>query len=133
MKLKSFVTTHGTQLIVVSDGKQFYFYTDDETTAQIDFIYPFDNGEFESLYYYLLNTSKLIWKTFEPKEAYSASSDYDEYYDKELDNNGYFAMHNMSFSISRPTPDDNRLYIFNRQKMQSFVYDIRKVLSTDEH
>lgn len=82
----------------------------------VEDVYKFFNGLF-----------RIVWKDFNPKEANNFSSDYNEYYDKELDNNGYLAFHKTKcLTFYRPMPDNNRLYIFNKRRAESFIYDFEK-------
>lgn len=69
-----------------------------------------------------------VWPGIEPKEATSYASDYDEYYDKKLDNNGSLKL-NFNESILRVSQVayyESRVYKFNKRKMQSFLFDLEK-------
>ena len=69
-----------------------------------------------------------IWKDLKPKEATSEGSDYWEYYDRELDNNGYIYIKNgeMEFHLPAYHLGSIRCYKFNKAKVQSFIYDLEK-------
>jgi hypothetical protein len=61
-----------------------------------------------------------------PKEAQSEGADYYEYYDREFDNNGYLSIRDNALEIGRPILESNKLYQFNKKKMESFIYDFRE-------
>ena len=69
-----------------------------------------------------------VWKDLNPKEATSYGSDYWEYYDRELDNNGYLSIKNgeMEFELPAYHLGNIRCYKFNKAKVQSFIYDLEK-------
>lgn len=74
------------------------------------------------------------WSSFSPKEADSLSSDYDDYYDREFDNNGSLSIRKNEIKIEGPynQPKSNgervRLIKFNKRKFESFVYDLNQLL-----
>jgi hypothetical protein len=82
--------------------------------------------EFENFIVHLEDVSNKAWNNFAPKEADSLGSDYYEYYDKEFDNNGYLTVRDDWIFIERPTLDSPRFYKFNKRKMESFIYDLKR-------
>lgn len=129
VQAKTFATEDCGVLIIVSAGNNIIFFTDDDDTEGRDFIFNFDSVDFKLLYVYLSNLSFMKWPGFTPKNATSMSSDYDEYYDKELDNNGYMTIKKNRLDIARPSPDNTRLYVFTKATMQSFLFDMEKRLA----
>lgn len=89
-------------------------------------IFLFTDCEFKEFIEYIQFVSNQVWKNIIPKEAQSEASDYYEYYDKELDNNGYLMIGENNLSIERPSLESNRMYQFNKRKMESFLYDLQK-------
>ncbi|MBL4952180.1 hypothetical protein JK635_08135 [Neobacillus sp. YIM B02564] len=89
-------------------------------------IFRFTEKEFQEFVAYIQLASSKVWKNVTPKEAQSEASDFYEYYDKELDNNGYLRIGESHLLINRPSLESNRMYQFNKRKMESFLYDLRK-------
>jgi hypothetical protein len=92
-------------------------------------IFLFTDREFKEFIEYIQFVSNQVWKNIIPKEAQSEASDYYEYYDKELDNNGYLMIGENNLSIERPSLESNRMYLFNKRKMESFLYDLQKKIA----
>ena len=83
---------------------------------------------------YIKSEGSYCWDNINPKEANSLSSDYDEYYDKNLDNNGGLDLINSTkddginyLRFNAPSLTDNKLYQFNKRKFESFLYDLNKL------
>lgn len=82
-----------------------------------------------------------MWKNFEPTEAFSLGSDYGEYYDRKYDTNGGLRISREGKQLmidpsvngnlnNYPEIDDNentRIYQFNKQKLEAFIYDLKKL------
>ena len=66
-----------------------------------------------------------------PKEATSDRNDYWQYYDRELDNNGYLSIKNgeMTFELPAYHLGSIRCYKFNKAKVQSFIYDLENEIN----
>lgn len=112
-------------LTIESNKKNIIFKLENENLENAD-IY-FDDETKKELILYLEEISKGIWSDFEPKEAYSMSSDYNEYYDRKYDNNGYMRiLKGGGLSIEKPSYDCPYMYKFNKAKMQSFIFDLKK-------
>lgn len=88
------------------------------------FDFTFEPDEFKAFIQYLNDIIPDVWKNFQPKEANSLGSDYYEYYDRLLDNNGYLSIGDNNLKIEAPNLSTGRLYQFNKPKMQSFIYDL---------
>ncbi|MBO0961997.1 hypothetical protein J1P26_20025 [Neobacillus sp. MM2021_6] len=92
-------------------------------------IFNFNSTEFEEFTMCIQQMAKVSWKNIVPKEEQSEASDYWEYYDKELDNNGYLTLGTGHLSIRRPCSENKRIYQFNKRKMESFLYDLQKEMT----
>lgn len=90
--------------------------------------YDFSPEVYKSFVLYLFEQAKLSWPGIYPKECDSLGSDYYEYHDSKLDNNGYLTLFSSvpSISLSRPDVLSLKLYQFNKRKMQSFLFDLNK-------
>lgn len=94
-----------------------------------DFEYIFTPEGFVQFVNYIEEAANEAWVGIVPREAYSVGSDYYEYYDRKYDNNGYLTIIENGISIEAPWGSLDTLYQFNKSKMQSFIYDLRKKLS----
>ncbi|MED1125170.1 hypothetical protein [Bacillus atrophaeus] len=128
MNTRIFKTLDGPDLIVKSRRSAVIFEIDkNQDTNEYNLIMKFSPEDYKELMKYLEEASNKSWASLIPKEATSFGAEYFEYYDKELDNNGYlWTRENNTLSISRPSLDSTRLYQFNKKKMESFIYDFRK-------
>ncbi|MFD1884023.1 hypothetical protein [Paenibacillus wenxiniae] len=88
----------------------------------------FSADGFTELLQCIEQAARYVWSNIEPKEANSVASDYDEYYDKEFDNNGYLSIGKNVLNMDRPWSESDRFYKFNKAKMGSFIYDFKKRL-----
>lgn len=104
------------------DGKQ-------EKTSR--FSYYFTTNEFRDFLDYIKQIADETWGNIVPKCATSPSSDYDEYYDRKYDDNGYLSIRENSLIVRAPYWSVDTLYQFNKPKIQSFMYDLDKKLSTE--
>lgn len=91
-----------------------------------NYTFEFTPEEFKAFAQYLSEASQESWKNFFPKDATGQGSDYDEYYDKEYDNNGYLVLNGLTMKVTAPAWSKERLYQFNKPKMQCFIYDLEK-------
>lgn len=127
MNKKEFWDKYKRNLIIEHNRTNIIFKTDDEN---IEFGYRlklyFTEETFYEINNYLINISNEIWSDFDPKIANSINSDYDEYYDKKYDNNGYLTISYCQFSIERPHTDCPYMYKFNKRRMESFIYDLNR-------
>lgn len=128
MENKIFTAIDGKKLNIKSTKSAVIFeLVETQENKKYDFKYVFDDNTFNELFNYLEVISTKIWAKLEPKEANSMSSDYYEYYDKKLDNNGYLSISKNILSIERPSLSSLKLYQFNKKKMESFIYDYKKI------
>jgi len=68
-----------------------------------------------------------VWPGLEPKAATGLASDCTEYYDKELDSNGYLTLHGNNFGIDAPTRNHERAFVLNKRKAQDLLFDIANI------
>lgn len=129
IRAEEFESMSGEILRVVTNRSniQFVLPNDEVVGENNERAYLFDEKAFRGFVKYLEREGKFIWKNFMPKEATSFSSDYDEYYDKQYDNNGYLSIDgNKAITVTACWNAENRLYQFSKAKLQSFVYDCLK-------
>ncbi|QDP99437.1 hypothetical protein FOH38_02075 [Lysinibacillus fusiformis] len=91
-----------------------------------DCIFRFTEHEFKEFTSYIEEIANESWNNVTPKVADSMGTDYSEYYDKEFDNNGYLSIIENGLRIEGPYTTTGRLYKFNKAKIQSFIFDLRK-------
>lgn len=129
MDSRTFTDIKGSELIVYSRRSAVFFELGYHDTKNIkyDFEFMYTSDQFNKFISYINDAAIKSWSNLEPKEANSISGDYFEYYDRELDNNGYLRIKGNSLRIERPSFDSTRLYKFNKKKMESFIFDLRKV------
>lgn len=129
MDVRIFETVNGGNLVVISRKSAVIFEAEETNGNQgLKFIFEFGEETFLELVDYLQTLSNKSWSNFVPSECNSCGSDYSEYYDRALDNNGYLDFRDNTLRIERPTLESTKLYQFNKKKMESFVYDLKKVL-----
>lgn len=123
-----FVTDDGEGMLVKKQRSGIVFELADHVPNQVDFKMNFGKEEFERFVRHMNVVALEVWPSFKPKEAFSEASDYDIYYCKETDNNGYLRINKKDFGITveRSTPETQELFKFNKSKMQSFIYDLNK-------
>lgn len=98
-------------------------------------LYNFSKEVFEEFIAYCEKISNESWSNFEPKVADSMGADYEDYYDKEFDNNGSLSIRAGIISIEAPytqlksNGEIVRFIKFNKRKFESFVFDLRRVVS----
>lgn len=124
MNTQIFRTENGIDLIIKSRKSAVIF--EIEGQEQYGCSLEFTLEGFQELVSYLENVSNSAWINLIPKEADSLGADYYEYYDKELDNNGYLTTRDFFLFLERPSLDSSRFYKFNKRKMESFLYDLKK-------
>lgn len=93
------------------------------------FRFGFSEGDFKVFVNCMETIAYEIWSNFTPKDATSEASDYYEYYDKQFDNNGYLSILENGIRLEGPHTTSGRLYQFNKAKMQSFIFDLKKQIS----
>ncbi|MHB0943300.1 hypothetical protein ACYCSU_16755 [Paenibacillus sp. ALE1] len=130
MKTKIFICDDGKELIIKHRKSAVIFeMSQNQINNKYNVTYNFELRDFVELFNYIQMVSNESWTNISPKEADSLGSDYYEYYDKELDSNGYLRIRENKLSIDRPVLDSHKLYQFNKKKMESFIYDFRKLIA----
>ena len=122
--IREFKSIEGIDLIVKSRKSAVFFEVEGQQIYGCSF--EFSPKVFAELVEYLQAVATVAWENFVPKEADSLASDYFEYYDKEFDNNGYIAYRNRWIHLERPSLESPRFYKFNKRKMESFLFDLKK-------
>lgn len=128
---RSFQTINSLELIVINRKSAVIFEIgnlDEGNKKQYDFDFKFTPEAFKELLEHIETISNTSWANIVPKEATNFRSDYNEYYDRQLDNNGYLSIKENVLNIERPTSESKRLYQFNKNKVQSFIFDFRKAV-----
>jgi hypothetical protein len=101
-----------------------------QSNEKYKFSFEFTPDDFDELLKYIETISNNSWVNLNPKEADSLGADYYEYYDRELDNNGYLTIKKNVLLIERPALESGKLYQFNKKKMESFIFDFKAVSET---
>ena len=127
---KVFTDKYGLELIVSYRKLAIVFEINETSKIQKEnrFQFIFDSGTFKELFEYLYEIANKSWDNIQLKERNSFGSDYEEYYDKKLDNNGCLWLDKNKLKMERVSVGNNKLYQFNKPKMQSFLYDFKKIL-----
>lgn len=98
-------------------------------------LYNFEKEEFERFVTHCHTIAHESWIKFEPKEADSLGAEYDDYYDKEFDNNGSLSIRPGMISIEGPytqlksNGEVIRLIKFNKRKFESFVHRLNELIT----
>lgn len=128
MRKKSFQTIDNLELIVCSRKSAIIFELAElPEDGRYNFRFDFDHQIFKELLKHIEEAADNSWDNITPKEASSLNSDYWEYYDKEFDSNGYLKLQRNTLLLERPSNISNKLYQFNKGKIESFIYDFRKL------
>jgi hypothetical protein len=129
MKSKVFTSLSGLELIIKNRKSAVIFKMNpNQMNNEYNVVFEFDPKDFVKLLNYIETISNESWANLTPKEANSLGADYYEYYDNELDNNGYLSIRENTLIIERPSLESNKLYQFNKRKMESFIYDFKKII-----
>lgn len=133
MESKIFKATNGLELVIKSKRSAVIFEAvqGQEENEGNEFVFRFTSQIWNNLTKYIETISNKCWNGLKPREVYSLESDYYEYYDKKLDNNGYLTVKENTLIIERPVPESIRLYQFNKKKMESFIYDFKKITKSN--
>lgn len=97
-------------------------------STRIKFELIFNKETFKELYKYIKEAASESWDNIKPREAYSLGSDYNEYYDRKFDTNGYLDIRACELQIERPTLESNKLYQFNKSRIETFLNDFAKIV-----
>lgn len=130
MNERSFKTINGLELVIKNRKSAVIFEIKEQEQSNNDyrFLFNFTKDDFNKLLKYIENIAYESWANLVPKEADSIGTDYCEYYDKDLDNNGCLTIEYNRLCIERPSLESKKLYQFNKKKMESFIYDFRRKL-----
>ncbi len=129
MNNRTFKTISDLELIVKSRKSAVIFEIEQgQTNKNYRFSLEFTPECFDELLKHIETIANKSWGNLTPKEADSMGADYYEYYDKELDNNGYITIRQNTLLVERPSSESGKLYQFNKKKMESFIYDFRKIV-----
>ncbi|MGG0667716.1 hypothetical protein ABE073_04220 [Lederbergia citrisecunda] len=96
-------------------------------------LYNFSKEEFERFLEYCQSIANESWSNFIPKVADSSRADYDDYYDKEFDNNGSLSVRagiisaEGAYTQLKSNGEIIRLIKFDKRKFESFVYDLKRL------
>lgn len=129
MKEEIFISNEGTQLCVVSNRSNIQLflptgYEDGSTRRKL----TFERNKFEELLKHIETEANKIWKSLTPQIADSPGADYDEYFDRAFGNNGYLTLGVGYLMVDGPYGGENKLYQFNKRKIESFLYDVNQLL-----
>jgi hypothetical protein len=125
---KEFIDENSSNLIIGHNKSNIIFKTDNKNIKKDYYLnIYFSECVLKEIVKYLESISREIWDGFKPKEADSISSDYEEYYDRKYDNNGYLSiLKENGFKIEKPYKTCPYMYKFNKRRMESFIYDLNK-------
>lgn len=126
MDSKTFTDTNGLDLIV-KNTKSAVILEIGQNSNKYNLKFNFTSEVFKELLRYIESISYKVWGNLSPKEPTGLGSDYSEYYDRKLDNNGYLSINRNFLLIERPSLESEKLYQFNKGKMESFIYDFKKI------
>ena len=129
MRAEIFEDVNEKSLKVVTNRTNIRFVMPDDEVPTSAEIFEFSRKEFDRFKGYLETEAKRIWKNLNPRVADSFESDYDEYYDREHDNEGSLKFldregSTIQLSLWAPYGSTNRLYQFNKRRMESFLFDL---------
>lgn len=149
MKERVLLDIHGQELIVKHRKSAVFFeslvdvekpnkygvlHKDYVCITELSRTYNFTDEEFKSFCDYCQSIATESWSNFIPKEPDSWGAEYDDYYDKEFDNNGKLSLKKNIINIEGPytqlksNGEVIRLIKFNKRKFESFVYDLNKLI-----
>lgn len=126
-KERVFQTIDG-KLLKVAHRTSALFFELVEDTKERRNVFSFDKETFVELMRYIDASAHESWKELTIKEVDSMGNDYDEYYSREFDNNGYLNIGKQLISCIRPTSESLELFKFNKAKMGTFLYDARDII-----
>ena len=101
--------------------------------SELGFSYNFSDEDFKVFCDYCNSIANESWANFSPKKTDSLSAEYDDYYDREFDNNGSLKIRKNRMKIEGPygQPKSNgeivRLIKFNKRKFESFMFDLNNL------
>lgn len=102
--------------------------------TELNRTYQFSEEVFKEFIDYCNVIASESWSKFVPKEIDSLGADYDDYYDKDFDNNGRLSIGSCYMDIEGPytqLKSDGeviRLIKFNKRKFESFIHDLNRLI-----
>lgn len=106
-----------------------------ELHSEFEGEFEFSKDEFDEIKRSIIDGANNIWKNLNPRIADSFSSDYDEWYDKEVGNEANLVLVPKIHTIKIIPPfgrKTTRLYRFNKRTMESFIFDLNKEGKADD-
>lgn len=110
----------------------------EEKTTEDRHAFMFYKSSFAEVVDYLESLFEKCWKgDLNIIEAYSFGSDYNEYYDREFDNEGGLKLSKegkgiiLTFHKPYSVEPHNKLYQFNKTTLGTFLYDAYKILGRE--
>lgn len=121
-KAKEFIDENGLKLIVKHKKSAVILEADSNqiNDKKFAFDFRFTPKQFKEFFQYMRTVANEAWGNVISKQANSVSSDYFEYYDTELDDNGYLDITQFGLKMIRPALTSNRLYKFTKRKWNLF-------------
>ncbi|QST02844.1 hypothetical protein IMZ31_20045 (plasmid) [Pontibacillus sp. ALD_SL1] len=98
-----------------------------ESDSDWRFTFSFSEEAFDEVKRAIQEAAEESWSGLTRKDATDLGTDYYEYYDRKYDNNGYLSLEENALELERPTTESNKLYQFNKRRMESFLYDLETV------
>lgn len=110
-----------------AEKNRIVFYTDrNEYPEKFKFKEDYTDSEWVEILKELLEMANEVWPDIKPREATGHGSDFEEYYDKELDCDGWMSIFNKHISINAPNKDHERIYAITKRKAADFVNTLLK-------
>lgn len=106
-----------------------------ELYSELEGEFEFSKDKFDEIKQSIIDGANNIWKNLNPRVADSFSSDYDEWYDKEVGNEANLVLVPKIRTIKIFPPfgrKTTRLYRFNKRTMESFIFDLNKEGKADD-
>lgn len=132
---RDFTTNNGYILTLITNKTNIQLEVRDTEGLEIDhYKYQpllFSDETFKTLHEAFHTEANKVWKSLTIKEADSYGNDYDEYYDRVLDNNGNLAIKQNQLTVTKVYEGSHRVYQFNKQKMGTFLYDMDKFMEVN--
>lgn len=126
MPNSAFKSDNGIGLVIKSKKGSLVIEQEDQSSKEKHIAAKFSPESLHRFTELLQEQALLAWPELHPRNATSSGSDYWEYYDKELDNNGYLSIRSNNLIIEKPWPDSPVLYRFTKRKMESFIFDLKR-------
>lgn len=114
-------------VVAKAEKNKIVFYADrTEHFGHHKFSKEYTDSEWHAILTDLIYMTAAVWPNIKPKEATGSGSDFEEYYDKELDNDAWMSIYNKSISISAIDGDHERIYVITKRKSFDFLNTLLK-------